>query len=118
MGRICGIFLVFRNKQTKAARRQILKLEPLKLVPSDVQVLRTPVDQEELCIKLLIPGVKTNEEAEKAVNKSGTIPSESHWKPSRTKISRLQSNEFDSPETTAQNTLLCCGGFFVHTAEN
>jgi|GEM_PF-2084173 hypothetical protein len=69
MGRICGIFLLFRNKQTKAARRQILKLAPLKLAPSDVQVVPKPVDQEELCIKLLIPGVKTNEEAEKAVNK-------------------------------------------------
>jgi CRISPR/Cas system-associated endonuclease Cas3-HD len=67
MCRICRIFVLFSNHQTEAAKNRILKLATLKLTPNAVQVLRTPVDQEELCIELLIPDVKTDEEAEEAV---------------------------------------------------
>jgi hypothetical protein len=69
MCRICRIFVPFSNQQTEAARDCILKLASLKVTPSAVQVLPASVDKEELCIELLIPNVKTDEEAVEAVKK-------------------------------------------------
>jgi len=67
MCRICRIIVPFCNQQAKAARKYLFKSASFKLTPNSAQIRRTSSDQEELCIELLIPGVKTDEEAEKAV---------------------------------------------------
>jgi hypothetical protein len=66
---ICKIIIPFSNQQAEMAREHLLQMGSLKLTPNTAQILRTPVDQGKLCIKLLIPGTKTNEEVVMAVEK-------------------------------------------------
>ena len=69
MCRICKILVLFSNQQAKQARERISKLASLELTLNAVQVSRTPICQEELCIELHFDNHITDEEAEEAVLK-------------------------------------------------